>query len=148
HYSWHSYSTNIWWEHLLPPYVRLHDVVGLDADRGRRPFEGQRLFGHTHTRQLGQERKEPTTTGEARANAAEHLLIQSAPGDERGPGGRQPDRGNGHLALMVVIACGRIPDDDLARAGIEHVETTDANGRLAASGDGAQIAQHAFQIRF
>jgi hypothetical protein len=42
---------------------------------------------------------------------------------------------------MMLRPCGRVPDDDLDGAGVEHVEGADADGRLAGSLQRAQAAQ-------
>jgi hypothetical protein len=42
---------------------------------------------------------------------------------------------------------GRVPDDDLDRAGVKHVERADADGRLARPLQQAQASQDGFNIR-
>jgi hypothetical protein len=58
-------------------------------------------------------------------------LFQAHAADERGPGCGEPRRRDRDLAGTMLRACGRVPDDDLDGAGVEHVEGANADGRLA-----------------
>jgi hypothetical protein len=96
---------------------------------------------------LREHRQQPASTGDALAEFFQRRFFQPRAANECGPRSGEPRCRNRHLAGAMLRPRGRVPDDDLNRAGVEHVERADADGWLAGPFQQAQRAQDSVYFR-